>query len=573
MNGLTVQIGSEYTVWGISSRKKYRNLSPVLAIVILSIGLIIIEGYWYNTPLLYGGTLIPVALTTGICFLLLGIVLLYLRKDDTDLGETLFGDSVKAQLLRNFLPVMIVFALVEGWIFSFLVFHLSLWNPVLWSGIIAVALVGVTVLITTVLSKRLGEVIDLAKRERDRSDRELRQAHSELTDAYTQLGIQEKNLLQNLEEIASREEELSSQNEELVRRQIALERSEEKFRIVADYTHDWEIWETPDGECIYISPSCERISGYTPEDFITHAISFSQIVHPLDIHQWKHHAHEAKTTQEILSIKFRITRRDGGIRWIHHVCQPIIIPSGQNLGRRGSNRDVTLEIEIQEELRKRDAQYPLISENSADVIWLLNLGTGMITYVSPSVYKLRGYTPDEVMKQSLQDILTPESFTLVSEQLPVRISRFLAGDESQRVQTQEVYQPHKDGTIIPIEAVTTLIPGDRGEVEEILGVSRDIRERKIAEHRNKIAISQINQNLETLAILNDQIRNPLMIIELLSDPHGGESYEKIHEQILLIDDLIRQVDVGFVQSEKVREYLTRHYNISFNPEEPYTEII
>lgn len=670
---------------GTSREREYRNLSAVLAIVIFALGLMVIEGYWYNTPFLYGGSIVPVAFSTGCCFLLAGYALLELRKDDTKIGEALYGESIKAKLLRTFLPVMILFVLIEGYVFSVLVRPTSFLNPVLWSGIIAVISILVIVLITTILSGKIGAVIENAETERDTSLRELSRIHADLADAYKILEIQEEKLLQNLEEITSHEEELRTQNDELLNKQIALEcsetryfelfdhissgvvvyeavhdgedfiirdcnraaerieqikrssvigkslleafpavrelgifnifqqvmktgnpqslpilyyhddrvtgwrenyiyklpsgeivsvsddvterkksedalkESEQKFRIVADYTYDWETWENPDGEYVYISPSCEQITGYSPEEFKNQPDLQFRILHPLDKELWKNHLNESKTTDKIYSLHFRIIHRDGGVRWIHHVCQPIIISSGQNLGRRGSNRDVTHEKEADEALRERDAQYRMISENSADVIWVLNLESGKITYVSPSVYKLRGYTQDEVLSQSIQEVLTLESFQYVSEQLPGRISRFQTGDESERVQITEVSQPRKDGTIVPTEVVTTLIPDEKGNVIEILGVSRDITERKNAESRIKKAIDQINQNLETLAILNDQIRNPLAVMEIVAEDIGGESGEIIHEQITHIDEIIDKLDRGYLYSEKVRAFLTKHY--------------
>ena len=45
----------------------------------------------------------------------------------------------------------------------------------------------------------------------------------------------------------------------------ALRESEERFRTVADYTYDWEYWRGPDGRFRYVSPSCQRITGYSPK--------------------------------------------------------------------------------------------------------------------------------------------------------------------------------------------------------------------------------------------------------------------------------------------------------------------
>ena len=56
--------------------------------------------------------------------------------------------------------------------------------------------------------------------------------------------------------------------EEQKQAEEALRKSEERFRTVADFTYDWEYWIGPDGNYLYVSPSCERITGYTANDFM-----------------------------------------------------------------------------------------------------------------------------------------------------------------------------------------------------------------------------------------------------------------------------------------------------------------
>ena len=62
----------------------------------------------------------------------------------------------------------------------------------------------------------------------------------------------------------------------------ALLQSEIKFRTVADFTYDWEHWISPDGKLIYVSPSCERITGFKPEEFIEDPELITKMVHPDD---------------------------------------------------------------------------------------------------------------------------------------------------------------------------------------------------------------------------------------------------------------------------------------------------
>ncbi|MDD1730039.1 MAG: PAS domain-containing protein [Methanospirillum sp.] len=512
------------SLWtGLSRNTRIRELSSILAVIISIIGLIVVVGYWYQTPFLYGGTGVPVALTTGLGFFIGGSALIVLRKNDTTLGVSFFGSSIQAKLLRTFLPTVLLSVLIEGWVFSVLVTRSSAVNPVFWSGIIALSSMAFIAAMIIILSRQIWKTIEKAESERDITLLALQKTHNELSNAYTQLKI-----------------------------------SEDKLRILTDYTYDWELWENPTGEYVYISPSCLRISGYSAKEFYTHKNLLSEIVHPQDRLMWEEHNQTRCLHDCPISIYFRIIHRDGGVRWIHHICQSIILPSGENLGRRSSNRDVTHEKEGEIALNERNAQYQVISENSADVIWIYNLASQKLRYISPSVYKLRGFTPEEVISQSFEEMLTPESYQLVETALPQRISQFMAGEESERVQITEIYQTCKDGSIVPTEVVTTLVQDQNGNVVEIIGVSRDITERKEAEEKISLALVQIDQNLETLAVLNDQIRNPLTIMDFISEELEGDKKRILHEQVLLIDDLINQLDKGYLYSEKVRCFLAKH---------------
>ena len=132
-------------------------------------------------------------------------------------------------------------------------------------------------------------------------------------------------------------------------------------------------------------------------------------------------------------------------------------------------------------LRQSEQHYRLISENSGDVIWTLDMATQRFTYVSPSVCRLRGMTPEEVMAEPMEKAMTPQSYQSIAADLPNRLAAFMSGDLSERIRTDEIDQVHKDGSIIPTEVVTTLISDESGKVVEVIGVSRDIRERKLAE--------------------------------------------------------------------------------------------
>jgi hypothetical protein len=142
------------------------------------------------------------------------------------------------------------------------------------------------------------------------------------------------------------------------RMQMELEKSEEKYRTIADFTYDWEFWIGADGKMEYVSPSCEDISGYTASEFMEKAGLLSEIVFPEDSDSPCLNygsVFESPVTNET---EFRITARNGEVRWIAHVCRSVYDREGRFIGRRGSNRDITekkkSEMEIQNLLEQKE---------------------------------------------------------------------------------------------------------------------------------------------------------------------------------------------------------------------------
>lgn len=137
-----------------------------------------------------------------------------------------------------------------------------------------------------------------------------------------------------------------------------LVRSEALLRTVSDYTYDWEYWVSSQGQILYMSPACERISGYTRDEYVADPDLLQRIVHPDDRAMVATHL-DMGGEQASEELDFRIHRRDGEIRWISHACNAVIGPDGGFHGRRVSNRDITERKHLEADLRELATTDPL----------------------------------------------------------------------------------------------------------------------------------------------------------------------------------------------------------------------
>ena len=133
-------------------------------------------------------------------------------------------------------------------------------------------------------------------------------------------------------------------------------------------------------------------------------------------------------------------------------------------------------------------------EHTSDVIWILNIDLGKYTFISPSIYKLRGYTVEEAMQQDISQSLTPRSAKTVMDAISQNIKKFIANPEEPISYTHELQQPCKDGSIIWVETSTHFRYNSKNEIE-VVGITRNIDDRKKAEEKLKDYKKRLDQTL------------------------------------------------------------------------------
>jgi len=164
----------------------------------------------------------------------------------------------------------------------------------------------------------------------------------------------------------------------------------------------------------------------------------------------------------------------------------------------------------EDKLQESEEKYRLLAENARDIIWTMDMNL-KFTYMSPSVLQIRGYTVEEVLAQSLEEIFTPSSLEIASKAFEEElVLESMEPKDLSRMRTLELEHICKDGSTVWVEINVSFIRDTDGQPIGILGVSRDITERRQTEGMLKAERQRLHDILEIM---------PMMVCLLTPDYH------------------------------------------------------
>ncbi len=293
------------------------------------------------------------------------------------------------------------------------------------------------------------------------------------------------------------------------------QKSEEKFRALADFTYDWAFWTAPDGSIIYMSPSCERISGYKPEEFINDTELFIKITHPDDAQNLIKHIKIDKNNEDnVIEFDYRIITKDNKIKWINHVCKKVYGDDGKYLGQRVSNRDITDRKLAEEELKNSEERFRSLFIESPDAIIVENYD-GNVLDVNPAACKLHKMKKEELIGKNVIDLVPSSHHDLVAQEFP----KWITGE----ITNHRGFVKTSTGECIPVEIHASKIRYFGKEA--LLFIFHDITKIKETEDKLKEAVEKAEDadmlKSVFLANMSHEIRTPMNAIigfsEILSD--------------------------------------------------------
>jgi len=272
--------------------------------------------------------------------------------------------------------------------------------------------------------------------------------------------------------------------------------SEEKYRLLAEHTKD-HVWLMDFNlKPTYVSPSVEKLLGYTLEEFKN--LPLDKLLTPesfkaaMDFYSTdieKAMKETAFTMDDFLILEF--IAKDGRKIWGECMFSFIRDENGKPLCLLGESRDITERKQMEDNLRFEEQRFRALVEHSSDITVLVNM-EGIITYINPAVEQILGYKPEDRIGRKGFELIHPDDQQFVAESFITLVS-----DPNTLPIRGTLRLRQRDGKYCFIEAVGSNLVRN-GVAEGVILNYRDITERKKAEEQLHLSEQRYRTILEDI---------------------------------------------------------------------------
>ena len=328
-------------------------------------------------------------------------------------------------------------------------------------------------------------------------------------------------LINELVELRQRVAELKASGTKDKRAEEALRESEQEYRTMIEQSNDM-IWTLDtEGNLTFFNKRSEEFTGHRLEDW--RGKSFAPLIVKEDLPLVMDVFHRT-LNGEPQHYEARVKKDDGDILILSVNTAPIL-KDGQVVGTVSFGRDVTERVQAEGALQESERRYRLLAENVTDVIWTMDMNL-RYTYVSPSIMRMRGYSVEETMAQTVEEALTPASLEVATKVFAEEMAiERMEQKVLSRSATLELEQYCKDGSTIWTELKVTGLRDPDGRLVGILGVTRDITERKRMEDERTRLLAQIQGQAQRVQQIVDTVPEGVLLLDadgqvVLANPLG-----------------------------------------------------
>jgi PAS domain S-box-containing protein len=303
--------------------------------------------------------------------------------------------------------------------------------------------------------------------------------------------------------IAERTRELLAANAQLKQEVVEREQVEEELResreMLSMALHGANLgtwhWDLTTGDALWTEHTF-HILGYETNEIEPNLKNWKKMVHPED---WPTVAENLNFHMEgklpTFDVEYRSQNKSGDWQWVQAQGNVIAVDAeGKPTRMAGVLADITVRRRAEEALQESEAKYRFLAEHASDLIWTVDLNM-RTTFMSASVEKVLGFTPQERMVQDVEDQLTPETLELARRKLleELQIEREQGIQEGKSLLI-ELDCLHKNGSVVCLQTVLKFIRDEDGTPIGLHGISRDITELK----RSQQALRESQEKLQTL---------------------------------------------------------------------------
>ena len=328
--------------------------------------------------------------------------------------------------------------------------------------------------------------------------------------------------------------------------------------IAASNTGAWEY--RADSGDLWFSPEYFFILGYGWDSFEKPGAGKSMqvwidLLHPDDredaLRQFRSYVLNPEGMYEQ---QFRLRHRDGSWVWTLSRGQTLRDKDGRPTTLTvGTHIDITSQIVIEEKLRESNAFLENLI-NGANVPIIVWNPSFHITRVNCAFEMLIGKRTDEIIGKDLRTLFPPDQAERLMRLLQTTL-------EGVRWETVEIDVMHRDGSTRTVLWNSSTLYNPDGTVPvATFAQGRDITGEQRLEQEKDAAMAELQKNLTQLSLLNDQIRNPLTVVNLCMNRITDTwVIDQITDQVRRIDSIVNMFDRRWVESERVlNKVRTRH---------------
>jgi len=356
---------------------KFEKISAIFSTLILFVGYILITGYWFGVPFLYGGTYVPVALPTAIVMFISSFGMLSAAGYDCPPLKYFFGESTQARLMRSFIPIIFFYNLFQDSILTLGKENINSYFA-LQNSIVDILSLILTSFIISLVSRSLGKSIDNNIAERTKAEEEMRSSRDSLVKLNMELETSRESVLNNMKETAEARNTLEIKNIELEKEisnrkhaEEALRKSEEKYRNIFENAREGIFQTNINGTYISVNPALAKMLGFdSPEELINtiRDISKDSYYDPIERDKYLKMIEKDGFVE---GYEYEVKHKDGTKLWFYEDSRAVKDENGRIQYFEGFVLDITERKKIEEEINSL-AKFP--SENPGPILRISNVG-------------------------------------------------------------------------------------------------------------------------------------------------------------------------------------------------------